>query len=116
MTNLTDTLVETIDDLGIEIWPDFADEDANLIDGHVIWEQTDTIVEATLDTGSEVKPVVQLDIRSHDRLKTQQIKDEIMDALEDADLLYAHQGTEWYYDDDTDIRGTRVIIALKCDY
>ena len=108
-------LYEALDSIGIETWPDVAGENADVVEGHMVWQVTDDIYTDYLDVQGFVNVIVSLDFRAAKRSRVQYIMRCGINALWHKGLLITIDRCEWYYDFEQDIRGTAVSVILRTD-
>ena len=108
-------LYEALDSIGIETWPDVAGENADVVEGHMVWQVTDDIYTEYLDVPGFVNVIVSLDFRAAKRSRVQYIMRYGINALWQSGLLITTDRCEWYYDFEQDIRGTVVSVILRTE-
>ena len=107
-------LYEALDSIGIETWPDVASENANVVEGHMVWQVTDDIYTEYLDVPGFVNVIVSLDFRAVTRSRVQEILRMGINALWRKGLLITVDRCEWYYDEQG-IRGTVASVLLRTE-
>ena len=108
-------LVKSFNKAKVEAWPDVADQDANYEEGHVVWRQSDELVEDYLDTASTSQIEVELDFRAIERTQVQSIMRKAIDVLERTGQLIRAESAQWYFDNEQMIRGSVLTALLHPD-
>ena len=106
-------LAKSFRQIGLESWPDFAEESANKENGHVVWGLVDEFTTEMLDQGFTQAVVAALDFRATTRTTVDSIRKEALDFLEQHDQIEGYESAEWHYDPDQKIRGVTVLAILN---
>ena len=106
-------LAKSFRQIGLESWPDFAEESANREDGHVVWGLVDEFTTEMLDQGFTYAVVASLDFRASDRSQVSKIRKDALAFLERHNQIEGYETSEWHYDPDQNIRGTTVLAILN---
>ena len=107
-------LVKSFNRAKVQAWPDFAPQDSDIDQGHVVWRQSDELVTDYLDTPSTSQIEVELDFRACTRAQVQAIMSRVINLLERTGQLISAESAQWYFEEDATIRPIRgsVITAL----
>ena len=92
-------LVKAFRKVKIEAYPDFAPGNPDLNKGHVVWRQSDELVEDYLDTPGTSQIEIELDFRAYTRARVQSMMRTVIDRLERSGQLIRAESARWYFDE-----------------
>ena len=108
-------LVKTFNWARVQAWPDFAECPPDKDQGHVIWRQSDEVVDEFLDTAPETNIEVDLHFQARTRARVQQIMSDVLGLMESRGQLIRRESADWYYDEVQKIRGSLVTVLVRSD-
>ena len=108
-------LVKTFKRAKVQAWPDFAECTPDYTQGHVIWRQSDEVVDEFLDTAPETTIEIDLHFQARSRAKVQEIMSNVLRLMERRGQLIRKESAEWYYDSVQGVRGSLVTALIYPD-
>ena len=108
-------LVKTFNWARVQAWPDFAECTPDYDQGHVIWRQSDEVVDEFLDTAPETNIEVDLHFQARTRARVQQIMSDVLGQMESRGQLIRQESAQWYYDEAQKVRGSILTVLVRSD-
>ena len=108
-------LVKTFNWARVQAWPDFVEGTPDYDQGHVVWRQSDEVVDDFLDVAPTCNIEVDLHFQARTRARVQQIMSDVLGQMESRGQLIRQETAQWYYDEVQKVRGSLVTVLVRSD-